>query len=135
MLKRLRPSLRNGFDVSMIKVELLFQTLTVRRPSLSDLVAFDDLGQLDGSDLRAVFTQVERPQLLEALAGSSLGLRQRLLTKLPASASTLLVTELDSLEPVPFEAVQTAQQAVVEALCRLSREGHIAFDDPADMVA
>ena len=32
-------------------------------------------------------------------------------------------------------AVRLAQDAVVEALCRLSRCGQVAFDVPGDMVA
>ena len=36
---------------------------------------------------------------------------------------------------VGFVVVQAAQRSLVEALCRLSRGGQVAFDDPADMVA
>ena len=102
---------------------------------MSNLVAFDDLGQLDGGDLRAVFGQVDPLQVLFALSGSTRGLRQQLINKLPSASATRMLLEIDLLEPVPFETVQNAQQLVVDVLCRLSREGHIAFDDPADMVA
>ncbi len=102
---------------------------------MSSLVDFEDLGLLDGGDLRAVFGQVTADQVLDALSGSQSSLRQRLLTKLPTASASRLEAQLNQYGPVSFEAVQTAQRAVVEALCRLSRAGQVAFDDPEDMVA
>ena len=102
---------------------------------MSDLVAFEDLGLLDGNDLRAVFNQVSGEQVLEALIGTPAGLRRLLLTKLPPASAARLEAQIDAHHPVPFEAVQTAQRVVVETLCRLSRWGQVAFDDPEDMVA
>lgn len=112
-----------------------FPTLTVRRPSLSDLVAFEDLGDLDGADLRAVLGQVSHEQLLDALCGVPPSLRRLLLTKLSSASATALEAQVNAHHRVSFETVQTAQRAVVEALCRLSRAGQVAFDDPDDMVA
>ncbi|HEX8200904.1 MAG TPA: FliG C-terminal domain-containing protein [Isosphaeraceae bacterium] len=102
---------------------------------MSDLVAIEDLGLLDAKDLRAVLGQVPEPQLLEALAGVSAGLRRLLLTRLSAAQATQLEARVNSHGPVTFEAVQAAQRTVVETLCRLSRGGQVAFDDPEDMVA
>jgi flagellar motor switch protein FliG len=102
---------------------------------LSDLVEFDDLELLDGSDLRAVLDQVPEPQVLDALCGSRPGVRQHLLTKLPQSSALRLEAQISAHGPVSFESVYFAQRAVVETLCRLSRGGQVAFDDPADMVA
>jgi flagellar motor switch protein FliG len=102
---------------------------------LSSLVQFEDLGQLDGGDFRAVLGQVRPEQVLQALVGVPHGLRHRLLNKLPASSAHTLAAQITALGPVSFETVQSAQQALVEALCRLSRVGQIAFDDPDDMVA
>ncbi len=47
---------------------------------MSDMVDFEDLAQLDGGDLRAVFKQVDDLDLLDALAGSSLHVRRQFLT-------------------------------------------------------
>lgn len=102
---------------------------------MSDLVEFDDLELLDGPDLRSVFEQVPPTQVLDALVGTRPGMRQHLLTKLPQSSATRLEAQINSHGPVSFETVRTAQRAVVETLCRLSRGGVIAFDDPEDMVA
>jgi flagellar motor switch protein FliG len=102
---------------------------------LSDLVEIDDLGLLDGPDLRAVFGQVSEPQLVEALSGTEPALVAQLLKKLsPALASRLTagINARGTVEPI---AIQRAQGAVVEALCRLSRCGQVAFDVPGDMVA
>ena len=100
---------------------------------MSDLVDFEDLAQLDAPDLRAVFAQVASGDILDALAGASLGVRRLLLTKLVPANSASLEVQLANHGPVSFEDVHTAQRALVEALCRLSRGGQVAFDDPADM--
>jgi flagellar motor switch protein FliG len=102
---------------------------------LSDLVDFEDLAQLDGADLRAVFGQVSDIDVLDALAGTGLGVRRMILTKLPPDSAARLEAEVDSHGPVAFPAVRAAQRVLVEALCRLSRGSQVAFDDPADMVA
>jgi flagellar motor switch protein FliG len=102
---------------------------------LSDLVDFEDLELLDGRDLRAVLDQVPDSQVLEALIGTPAGLRQSLLTKLPRASASRLEAQISAHGPVPFESVQRAQRALIEALCRLSRSGQVAFDDPEDMVA
>ncbi len=80
-----------------------------------------------------MFQQVSGDEMLDALAGSPLGVRRMLLTKLVPSSAASLEARLDAHGPVSFEAVHAAQRALVEALCRLSRGGQVAFDDPADM--
>lgn len=102
---------------------------------MSNLVEFDDLEQLDGTDLRSVLNQVPKSQLLDALVGTRPGVRHQLLTKLSSSSAQELEAEINAHGPVSFETVHSAQRAVVETLCRLSRGGHVAFDDPEDMVA
>jgi flagellar motor switch protein FliG len=102
---------------------------------LSDLVEIDDLGLLDGHDLRAVFSQVSEPQLVEALSGTEPAVRAQLLRKLSPALASRLAAEINACGPVEPIAVRLAQGAVVEALCRLSRCGQVAFDIPEDMVA
>ena len=102
---------------------------------MSELVAIEDLDLLDGGDLRAVFDQVPIGQVLEALAGVSRSRRHLLLRKLPAASAARLGAALEAFGPVSSECQRSAQRAVVEALCRLSRAGQVAFDDPEDMVA
>jgi flagellar motor switch protein FliG len=102
---------------------------------LSDFVEIDDLGVLDGHDLRAVLDQLPEHQVLEALIGISPGFRKQLLGKLPAASADRLEARINAHGPVALEAVHAAQHAVVEALCRLSRGGQVAFDVPEDMVA
>ena len=102
---------------------------------MSELVDIEDLTLLDGTDLRAVFGQVSEEQVLDALIGVPAGLRHQILTKLPAASAAALESRIDGRGPVSFESVQTAQRDLIEALCRLSRSGQVAFDDPADMVA
>lgn len=102
---------------------------------MSDLVDFEDLGDLDGGDLRAVFDQANEEQLLDALVGTTERLRSRILNKLPSASAHALEAQINTHGPVADASATTAQRAVVEVLCRLSRFGLVAFDDPADMVA
>ncbi len=102
---------------------------------MSDLVDFEDLNLLDGSDLRAVFGQVSLDQVLVALVGVTPTFRRFLLAKLPSAVATDLEGQVAAHGPVSFEKVQTAQRGLVEVVCRLSRTGQVAFDDPEDMVA
>jgi flagellar motor switch protein FliG len=102
---------------------------------LSDLVDFEDLNELDGGDLRAVFDQVSTDQVRDALGGSSSSLRQRLLIKLPRPSAERISAQIDASGPISFESAKAAQRAMVDALCELSRSGVVAFDDPEDMVA
>jgi flagellar motor switch protein FliG len=102
---------------------------------LSDLVEIDDLGFLDGHDLRAVLSQVSEPQVLLVLSTINPTLRKQLLSKLPSPLASRLEAQINAHEPATPEAIQTARRAVVEALCRLSRGGQVAFDVPEDMVA
>ena len=101
---------------------------------MSDMVDFEDLAQLDGGDLRAVFKQVADLDILDALAGTSLHMRRQILTKLSPASAAKLQAEIDEHGPVGFFTVQAAQRNLVEALCRLSRGGQVAFDDPADLM-
>jgi flagellar motor switch protein FliG len=107
----------------------------VRRSSLSDLVDFEELEELDGGDLRSVLEEVAPDQMLEALIGSPTHLRDRLLLKLSRPSAERIAAEIDGHAPIPIESARAAQRAVVEALCRLGRAGVVAFDDPEDMVA
>lgn len=102
---------------------------------MSDLVNFEDLGYLDGGDLRAVLDQASSDQVLDALVGTPAGVRHQILNKLPSASALALEAQINTRGPVAFESAYTAQRAVVEVLCRLSRSGQVAFDDPDDMVA
>jgi len=101
---------------------------------LSDMVHFEDLAQLDGHDLKAVFGQVDDHDILDALAGTTLHMRRQFLTKLPAASAARLEAEISEHGPVGVPTVQAAQRNLVEALCRLSRGGQVAFDDPDDLM-
>ena len=101
---------------------------------MSDLVNFEDLGFLDGGDLRAVFDQASQEHVLDALAGSPVPLRHLILNKLPSASASMLEARINTHGPVADYSAHTAQRAVVEVLCRLSRTGQVAFDDPEDMI-
>ena len=99
------------------------------------LVDFEDLILLDGGDLRAVLGQLPDDQLIAAFGGTPASLRRRLLLKLSPGLADRLEAQIHARGPIPSEDARSAQRAVVDALCRLSRSGQIAFDVPEDMVA
>ena len=82
---------------------------------MSNLVEFDDLELLDGTDLRSVLRQVPKSQLLDALVGTRPGMRQQLLTKLSQTSAQELEAAVNAHGPVSFETVHSAQRAVVDA--------------------
>ena len=102
---------------------------------MSELVNIEELGLLDNSDLRAVFDQLDDARLVEALSGLAPALRRQLLGKLAPAPAARWEARIHQRGPVPAETAETAQRALIEALCRLSRSGQVAFDDPDDLVA
>lgn len=102
---------------------------------MSSLVDFQDLNLLDGNDLRAVFGQVSLEQVVIALVGVTPGFRRQLLGRLPSAPAAQIESRIATQDPVSLTAVQAAQRELVEVVCRLSRVGQVAFNDPEDMVA
>ncbi len=102
---------------------------------MSSLVDFEDLATLDGRDLRAVLDEVPPSQRAAAFVGLSAGLRGLILGKLARGPAEGLEAQIVALVTVDLDEARRARRAVVEALCRLGRDGIVAFDDPEDMVA
>src|SRR4051794_14422009 len=100
-----RPTSPNGCAASMTMADSPYPTPTVRRRSLSDLVEIDDLGYLDGHDLRAVLDQVAESQILEAFIGITPALRKQLLNKLSLASATRLEAQLNAHSAITTEAV------------------------------
>jgi len=80
-------------------------------------------------------TALAASQVIEVLARAPDDLRRRLMAKLAPASAAGLQAQMMAHGPIAFEAVRTAQRALVEVLCRLARSGQVAFDDPEDMVA
>jgi flagellar motor switch protein FliG len=101
-----------------------------------NLVEIDDLDQLDASDLRAVFAQVEPERVATALTGLEPGLRRRLLGRLPRDTIRTLdhAQGAPSATSISAESVLAARRSIVEVLCGLARRGQIAFDHPEDIL-
>lgn len=102
---------------------------------MSESTTFDDLELLDGDDLKAVFDRMPPAEVIAALWGTAMGLRSRLLRKLPKRVSGQIEKDIAACDHFTFEQVHGAQQTAVTILCHMSRSGQIAFDAPEDMVA
>jgi flagellar motor switch protein FliG len=102
---------------------------------MSESTTFDDLELLDGSDLNAVFRNMDTGEVVAALWGAPIGLRGRLLRKLHKRDSMIIEQGIAGCEHCTFDQVRNAQQKAVSIMCHMSRSGQIAFDAPEDMVA
>src|SRR3989304_2695445 len=99
------------------------------------MIALEDLELLDGGDLKAVFDQLSREEVVAALWGAHPGLRSRLLRKLSRRHAQPIEQAIRETGKLSFEIFPEAQRRMVAYLCQLSRAGQIAFDVPEDMAA
>lgn len=93
-----------------------------------DRLDLEDLADLGVDDLRAVFRQVGPERVILALADVEPELRRRLLMRWSRKSAAPM-----GQEATPDQ-VRLARGAVLEALCRLSRGGQIAYDHPDDIL-
>jgi hypothetical protein len=91
-------------------------------------VDLEDLAALGAGDLRAVLDEVGPERAVLALSEVDPALRRRLLTRWRPRPPR------PEDQPPSADQVRSARAAVVEALCRLSRGGQIAFDPPDDIL-
>lgn len=89
------------------------------------MVVFDDLADLDRRGVQAILKEIEKQDLLLALAGASPEMRDLFLRNLSSRAAADLEEELEIMGPTPKKALQTSQENIVEVAMRLAEEGTI----------
>lgn len=100
-----------------------------------ETVALEDLELLGAHDLESVFEKLPRAVLIRAIWGLPSDLRRRLLRVVSGRFAATLAAELAKSPQPTLQQVRAAHEALLQALCDLSRSGLIAFDLPEDMVA
>ena len=91
---------------------------------------FDDLVQMDDTDIREAYHAEDAETWALALAGASRPVRAKVLSALDSDPADDLTRRLDRLGPFRLDAAEAAQAEVAEWFRRLHDHGHITLPDP-----
>ncbi|HZZ58461.1 MAG TPA: flagellar motor switch protein FliG [Opitutaceae bacterium] len=95
------------------------------------LFSFEDLGKLGGADLQRVLREVDMGNLATAMKSASSQLREKIYSALSKRAAEGLREEIELLGAVRLKDVETAQDAIIQAVRHLEEEGQISLDNDA----
>ena len=137
-----------AYNQAVIKTRVDGELQKVPFTEGQDVKTGDLLAQIDPRPFQATLDQATAKKVQDEaqLANAKLDLQRyvNLATRDFATKQQLdtqqasvdqLEAQINAYGTVPFESAKNAQRAVVDALCRLSRAGQVAFNDPEDMVA
>jgi flagellar motor switch protein FliG len=127
-------SLLNELEKDMSKT--LLARLEERNASLGaairkKLFSFEDLSRLQPADLQRVLREVDSANLAISMKSASEALREKIYNSLSKRAAEGLKEEIELLGPVRLKDVETAQDAIIQAVRRLEEEGQISLDAEA----
>ena len=91
---------------------------------------FDDVVQLDDTDIREAYHAEDAETWALALAGASRPVKARVISALTSDFSDDLTRRLDRLGPFRLDAAEAAQVEVAEWFRRLHDHGQITLPDP-----
>ena len=89
------------------------------------MVVFDDLRDLDRRGVQAILKEIDKQDLLLALAGASVDMKDLFLRNLSSRAAADLEEELEIMGPTPKKTLLAAQENIVAVAMRLAEEGTI----------
>lgn len=124
-------SLLNELEKDMSKT--LLARLEERNATLGaairkKLFSFEDLSRLQPADLQRVLREVDTANLAISMKSASESLREKIYGSLSKRAAEGLREEIELLGPVRLKDVETAQDAIIQAVRRLEEEGQISLD-------
>ncbi len=127
-------SLLNELEKDMSKT--LLARLEERNATLGaairkKLFSFEDLNRLQPADLQRVLREVDSGNLAISMKSASEALREKIYNSLSKRAAEGLKEEIELLGPVRLKDVETAQDAIIQAVRRLEEEGQISLDAEA----
>lgn len=100
------------------------------------MFSFDDIRQLQPSDLQRVMREVDSSHLAVAMKSAAESLRDSIYAAISKRAAESLRDEIAMLGPVRLKDVETAQDAIIQVVRRLEEEGAITVGDgSSDMVS
>ena len=91
---------------------------------------FDDLVQMDDTDIREAYHVEDAETWVLALAGASRPVKAKVLSALASDSTDDLSRRLDRLGPFRLDAAEAAQVEVAEWFRRLHDHGQITLPDP-----
>ncbi|MEZ4336608.1 MAG: FliG C-terminal domain-containing protein [Sandaracinaceae bacterium] len=89
------------------------------------LFTFEDLLRIDSRGMQQLLKEVATDQLVVALKTASDELKEKVFGNVSSRAADLLHEELELLGPVRLSDVEEAQQAIIQTVLTLEREGRI----------
>lgn len=92
------------------------------------MFVFDDLIQLDATQLAKVFREVSGTTVPYALRGASKEIRDHFLNSLPSRSRDMLQEEMNELGPLKSRHVKKAQADLIEATLKLAQDGEISLE-------
>jgi flagellar motor switch protein FliG len=92
---------------------------------------FDDLTAMDDTEIREAYHDDDATTWALALAGSSRGVRSKVLGALPPDAAAGLRRALAGLGPFRLDDAEAAQADLAERLRRLHDHGRVSLPDPS----
>lgn len=127
VLKRLPPTARNEAMAELEREdpELAFK---IR----GQLFAFDDFNKLSDRDIQALLKEVDTKNLVVALKGTSVDVRDKLLGNVSERVRLMILDDLEVMGPVRLSAVEQAQADLIKIALSLAEEGKITIPDGSD---
>jgi flagellar motor switch protein FliG len=92
---------------------------------------FDDLAQMDDTDIREAYHAEDSETWVLALAGASRPVKAKVLSAMASEIADDLTRRLDRLGPFRLDAAEAAQAEVAEWFRRLHDHGQITLPDPS----
>lgn len=92
------------------------------------LFSFEDINRLQPADLQRVLREVDSSNLAISMKSASETLRTKIYAAISKRAAESLKEELEMLGPVRLKDVETAQDAIIQAVRRLEEEGQITLE-------
>ncbi len=94
---------------------------------IDEMFLFENLVDVDDRSIQRLLQEVDSEQLLVALKGAQVPLRDKFLKNMSSRAADILRDDLSSRGPVRMSAVETEQKAILLIVRRLAESGDIVI--------
>ncbi|GAA0516208.1 flagellar motor switch protein FliG [Tatumella terrea] len=94
---------------------------------IDEMFLFENLVDVDDRSIQRLLQEVDSEQLLVALKGAQLPLRDKFLKNMSVRAADILRDDLSSRGPVRMSAVESEQKAILLIVRRLAEAGYIVI--------
>ncbi|MBI4369124.1 MAG: hypothetical protein HY547_02725 [Elusimicrobia bacterium] len=120
ILERLDPDSEKG-TFSLIREQDLNLTEELRKVYLS----FSEIGLLPERSLSDVLRTLPRETIVKALLGAQDEIREKVLSSMPERLRVMIKDQMDTMDSVPREEIEKAQQTIIHEIRALAKAGKI----------